>query len=36
MNFSIKEIIALYFIKGYAKLFRGTDIETEINRAFAN
>lgn len=35
LNLSIPEIIALYFLKGHAKLSKGTGIEAEINRAFA-
>jgi predicted DNA-binding transcriptional regulator YafY len=35
INLSLSEIIALYFLKGHAKVFQGTEIETEIERAFA-
>lgn len=35
LNLTLTEIIALYFLKGDAKLYRGTNIEQEINRAFA-
>jgi predicted DNA-binding transcriptional regulator YafY len=35
LNLSLTEVIALYFLKGHARLYQGTDIETEINRAFA-
>lgn len=34
LNLTIAEIIALYFLKGHAKLYRGTGIENEIERAF--
>jgi predicted DNA-binding transcriptional regulator YafY len=35
LNLTLTEIIALYFLKGHARLYRGTNIEQEINRAFA-
>ncbi len=35
LNLSLTEVIALYFLKGHARLYQGTGIETEINRAFA-
>ncbi|MBT0652348.1 helix-turn-helix transcriptional regulator [Geomobilimonas luticola] len=35
LNLSLTEIIALYFLKGHAKLYRNTDIEAEIEQAFA-
>lgn len=35
LNLSLPEVIALYFLKGHARLYQGTEIETEINRAFA-
>jgi predicted DNA-binding transcriptional regulator YafY len=35
LNLTLTEIIALYFLKGHTKLYRGTNIEQEINRAFA-
>lgn len=35
LNLSLTEVISLYFLKGHASLYQGTDIETEINRAFA-
>jgi predicted DNA-binding transcriptional regulator YafY len=35
LNLSLPEIISLYFLKGHAKLYKGTDIETNIERAFA-
>ncbi len=35
LNLSLTEIIALYFLKGHVKLYRGTAIEAEIERAFA-
>jgi predicted DNA-binding transcriptional regulator YafY len=35
LNLTLTEIIALYFLKGHAKLYRGTNIEQEIHRAFA-
>ena len=34
LNLSLAEIISLYFIKGHAGIYRGTDIETNIERAF--
>ncbi|MFZ4440245.1 MAG: helix-turn-helix transcriptional regulator [Syntrophales bacterium] len=35
LNLSMTEIIALYFLKGHARLYRGTGIEENIERAFA-
>ena len=35
LNLTLTEIIALYFLKGHARLYRGTSIEQEIERAFA-
>lgn len=35
LNLSLAEIISLYFIKGHASLYHGTDIETNIERAFS-
>jgi predicted DNA-binding transcriptional regulator YafY len=35
LNLTLAEIISLYFIKGHARLYRGTDIETNIERAFS-
>lgn len=35
LNLSLTEVISLYFLKGHARLYQGTEIETEINRAFA-
>ena len=35
LNLSISEIISLYFLKGHARLYKGTGIETEIERAFS-
>lgn len=35
LNLSLAEIISLYFIKGHSRLYRGTDIETNIERAFS-
>lgn len=35
LNLSLTEVIALYFLKGHARIYQGTDIETEINRAYA-
>jgi predicted DNA-binding transcriptional regulator YafY len=35
LNLSIEEIIALYFLKGHAKLYKGTGIDADIDRAFA-
>ncbi len=35
MNLTLAEIISLYFIKGHSRLYRGTDIETNIERAFS-
>lgn len=35
LNLSLPEVISLYFLKGHARLYQGTEIETEINRAFA-
>jgi predicted DNA-binding transcriptional regulator YafY len=35
LNLSMSEIIALYFLKGHARLYKGTGIETEIERAFS-
>jgi predicted DNA-binding transcriptional regulator YafY len=35
LNLSLPEIVALYFLKGHAKLYKGTDIESNISRAFA-
>lgn len=33
-NLTLAEIMSLYFIKGHARLYRGTDIETNVERAF--
>lgn len=35
LNLSLSEVIALYFIRGNASLFKGTDIERNIAAAFA-
>lgn len=35
LNFSLSEIIALYFIRGNNRTFRGTDIERNIDAAFS-
>lgn len=35
LNLSMTEIIALYFLKGHARLYQGTGIEDNIERAFA-
>jgi predicted DNA-binding transcriptional regulator YafY len=35
LNLSLSEVIALYFIRGYARTYRGTDIERNIEGAFA-
>jgi len=35
LNLSLTEIIALYFLKGHARLYQGTGIEDNIERAFA-
>jgi predicted DNA-binding transcriptional regulator YafY len=35
LNLSLAEIIALYFLKGHARIYRGTDIEANIERAFS-
>jgi predicted DNA-binding transcriptional regulator YafY len=35
MNLSMSEIVALYLLKGHGKLYRGTEIEANIERAFA-
>ncbi len=35
LNLTLAEIISLYFIKGHSRLYRGTDIETNIERAFS-
>jgi len=34
LNLTFPEILSLYFIKGHARLYRGTDIEENIERAF--
>lgn len=34
LNLTFPEILSLYFIKGHARLYRGTDIEANIERAF--
>jgi len=34
LNLTFPEIMSLYFIKGHARLYRGTDIEANIERAF--
>ena len=34
LNLSLSEVIALYFIRGNSRLFRGTDIEHNIEAAF--
>ncbi len=35
LNLSLAEVVALYFIRGYARTYRGTDIERNIEGAFA-
>jgi len=35
LNLSLTEIIALYFLKGHSRIYKGTDIEANINRAFS-
>lgn len=35
LNLSIDEAVALHFLKGHAKLFKGTDVGDGIERAFA-
>ena len=35
LNLTLAEIISLYFIKGHSRIYRGTDIETNIERAFS-
>lgn len=35
LNLSMTEIIALYFLKGHARLYQGTGIDDNIERAFA-
>jgi predicted DNA-binding transcriptional regulator YafY len=35
LNLSLSEVIALYFIRGYSRTYRGTDIERNIEGAFA-
>lgn len=35
LNLSLAEVIALYFIRGNARMFKGTDIERNIEAAFA-
>lgn len=35
LNLTLAEIISLYFIKGHSRLYRGTDIESNIERAFS-
>ena len=35
LNLSIDEVVALHFLKGHAKLFKGTEVGDGINRAFA-
>jgi len=34
LNLSLPEIIALYFLKGHAKLYRGTEMADNVERAF--
>lgn len=34
LNLTLAEIVALYFIRGHARAFRGTDIESNIEAAF--
>lgn len=34
LNLTFPEILSLYFIKGHARLYHGTDIEENIERAF--
>lgn len=34
LNLTLQEIIALYFIRGHASVFKGTDIESNIESAF--
>ena len=34
MNLTLSEVIALYFIRGHARVFTGTDIESNIESAF--
>jgi len=35
LNFTLSELIALYFIRGNSRMFRGTDIERDIASVFA-
>jgi len=35
LNLSLAEVIALYFIRGNARMYKGTDIEQNIEAAFA-
>jgi len=35
LNLSLSEIIALHFLKSHSRLYKGTDIETHIESAFA-
>ena len=35
LNLTLSEVIALYFIRGHAKVFKGTEIESDIEAAFA-
>lgn len=35
LNLTLSEVIALYFIRGHARVFKGTDIESNIEAAFA-
>ncbi len=35
LNLTLAEIISLYFIKGHSRLYHGTDIEANIERAFS-
>jgi predicted DNA-binding transcriptional regulator YafY len=35
LSLSMAEIVALYLLKGHGKIYRGTEIETNIERAFA-
>lgn len=35
LSLSMAEIVALYLLKGHGKLYRGTEIEANIERAFA-
>lgn len=35
LNLALGEVVALHFLRGHAKLFRGTEVGEEIERAFA-